>query len=202
MKVIGITGQSGSGKTTVSEILNKRPNTKIINADKLAKKMTAEKSAYFEEIKEQFKEDGIVLENGKLNRPKLAALIYGNNEKLKQLNQITFKHLLPKIEAEICNAEKNIKLVVIDAPLLFEAGLDKLCDYTIAVQTSERLKIKRICERDHISEKTAKARLEIQQTNEFYRKKVDFVLMNDEHITIKVLEKEIYKILNEIENKE
>lgn len=195
MKVIGITGSSGSGKTTISEILDKRQDTKVINADKIAKSLTNSETQYFAEIKDAFQKEDILLEDGNLNRAKLADLIYHDKESLEKLNQITFKHLLPKIADEMQNVEINIKFIVIDAPLLFEAGLDKFCDITVAVQTTEPTKIKRICERDHISEEMAKDRLKIQKTNEFYRGKVDYVIENDEETTLEELEGEVAEIL-------
>lgn len=191
MKVIGITGSSGSGKTTISEILDKRQDTKVINADKIAKSLTNAETEYFAEIKRAFQKENILLEDGSLNRAQLADLIYHDKTSLEKLNQITFKHLLPKIADEMKQVEANIKFIVIDAPLLFEAGLDKFCDVTVAVQTSEDTKIKRICARDHISQEMAKDRLKIQKTNEFYYGKVDYVITNDEETTKEELEEKL-----------
>lgn len=195
MKVIGITGSSGSGKTTISEILDKRQDTKVINADKIAKTLTNAETEYFAEIKRAFQKENILLEDGSLNRAKLADLIYHDKESLEKLNQITFKHLLPKIADEMKQVKANIKFIVIDAPLLFEAGLDKFCDVTVAVQASEDTKIKRICARDHISQEMAKDRLKIQKTNEFYHGKVDYVITNDEETTLEELERKVTEIL-------
>ena len=195
MKIIGITGSSGSGKTTISEILDKRQDTKVINADKIAKSLTNVETEYFAEIKSTFQKQNILLEDGSLNRAKLADLIYHDKESLEKLNQITFKHLLPKIADEMQNVETNIKFIVIDAPLLFEAGLDKFCDVTVAVQTSEDTKIKRICARDHISEEMAKDRLKIQKANEFYYGKVDYVIVNDEETSLEELERKVEEII-------
>lgn len=200
MKVIGITGSSGSGKTTISEILDKRQDTKVINADKIAKTLTNAETEYFAEIKMAFQKENILLENGSLNRAKLADLIYHDKASLEKLNQITFKHLLPKIVYEMQNIENNIKFIVIDAPLLFEAGLDEFCDVTAAVQTSEQTKIKRICTRDHISEKMAKDRLKIQKSNEFYQGKVDYVIENDEETTMEELQKKVNEIIEKLSN--
>ena len=198
MKVIGITGSSGSGKTTISEILGKRQDTKVINADKMAKELTNLKTEYFSEIIAAFQNYNIVLENGNLNRAKLADLIYHDKASLEKLNQITFKHLLPKIEQEIQNLDKTIKLIVIDAPLLFEAKLDKFCDATIAVETTQDVKIKRICERDKIPEEVAKDRLRIQKSNEFYTQNANYVIENSENTTFETLQQEVNKILEDI----
>lgn len=198
MKVIGITGSSGSGKTTISEILGKRQDTKVINADKMAKTLTNAETEYFAEIKRAFQKQNILLEDGSLNRAKLADLIYHDRESLEKLNQITFKHLLPKIEQEIQNADETIQLIVLDAPLLFEAKLDKFCDTTIAIQATEKLKIQRICERDKISEKMARARLKIQKGDEFYRQNADYVIENDEDTNLEILEEQVNKILRNL----
>lgn len=198
MKVIGITGSSGSGKTTISEILGKRQDTKVINADKMAKELTNLKTEYFSEIIAAFQNYNIVLENGNLNRAKLADLIYHDKASLEKLNQITFKHLLPKIEQEIQNLDETIKLIVIDAPLLFEAKLDKFCDATIAVETTQDVKIKRICERDKIPEKVAKDRLRIQKSNEFYTQNANYVIENSENTTFETLQQEVNKILEDL----
>lgn len=198
MKVIGITGSSGSGKTTISELLGKRKDTKVINADKMAKSLTNVETEYFSEIKEAFQKDNILLENGDLNRVKLADLIYHDKASLEKLNQITFKHLLPKIAQEIQNVDETIKLIVIDAPLLFESELDKFCDATIAVETTQDVKIKRICERDKILEKVAKDRLRIQKSNEFYTQNADYVIENSENTSFETLQQEVNKILEKL----
>ncbi len=198
MKVIGITGSSGSGKTTISEILGKRQDTKVINADKMAKELTNLKTEYFSEIIAAFQNYNIVLENGNLNRAKLADLIYHDKASLEKLNQITFKHLLPKIEQEIQNLDETIKVIVIDAPLLFEAKLDKFCDTTIAVETTQDVKIKRICERDKIPEKVAKDRLRIQKSNEFYTQNANYMIENSENTTFETLQQEVNKILEDL----
>ncbi len=199
MKIIGITGSSGSGKTTISKILSQRKDVKIINVDQIAKNLTNAQTDYFLEIKQAFQDDDILLENGSLNRKKLAELIYQDDTKRQKLNCITFKHLVPAIMQQTNDLPDDIKMVIIDAPLLFEAGLEKYCDFTIAMQASIEVKIDRICKRDHIPEEIAKARLEIQQTNEFYRKNADCVIENDENTTIEVLTKRINEILRKFQ---
>lgn len=198
MKIIGITGASGSGKTTISQILNQRQDTKVIDADKMAKQMTTNlETEYFLAIKKAFEKEQIISKDGTLNRAQLAQLIYHDENNLKKLNQITFRYLIPKIINEIKCVSAEIEWIIIDAPLLFEAGLEKYCDVTIALDVPERLKINRICKRDKITEKVAKERLHIQKDNEFYKQKSDYVIMNDENTTIQDLEQKINEILKE-----
>lgn len=201
MKVIGITGASGSGKTTISQIISKIDGIKVLDADKMAKKLTTGESEYFVDVKMAFGDDDIILPNGNLNRAKLAQIIYNSDEKLQKLNKITFKHLVPKILNEIAEARKcNVKIIAIDAPLLFEAEIDKYCDYIITLEVSDKLKIKRMCERDNISEEIAQSRLSIQNDNDFYIKKSDYTIKNDENTTIEDLKNEMQNIINEIES--
>ena len=191
MKIIGITGASGSGKTTISQKFNQRKDTKVIDADKIVKEMAKPNTPYLLEIQKTFQKEAVIFENGTLNRPKLAQLIYKDEESLKKLNRITFNYLIPRIVEEIKNVSADIQRIVIDAPLLFEAHLDEYCDFTVALYVPDELKIKRICARDKISENVAKDRLKIQKSNEFYKQKADCVIINDENTSLQDLEEQV-----------
>ena len=198
--VIGITGSSGAGKSTACEILEQKYHFKIITADEIAKELSKKGTPYLSEIVAKFGND-ILLENGELNRRKLADMIYQNEEKRKQLNECTLKYIKKEIEekekkikkvkkkkkADCSNSismeiDKNLKkLIAIDAPLLFEAGLDKICDITIAIVSADRNKqIQRMMERDNIDKAHATARLNAQHSNEFYMSKCQYTITNDE----------------------
>lgn len=145
-----------------------------------------------------FHEDEILLDDGNLNRAKLAKLIYENEKYLKKLNQLTFQYLIPKIVNEIKNVTNDIKIVIIDAPLLFESGLDKYCDHILTLLVPDSLKVRRICKRDGISEEIAKERLKVQNKNDFYVKKSDYVIVNDENTTIEDIEEKLNEIIQKI----
>lgn len=173
--IIGITGNSGSGKTIISKILAEKINAKIIDADKIAKKMTSNKTEYLKEIIKIFGQE--ILEDDKLNRKKLAEIIYKNKIKKHQLDKLTYKYVAKEIQKEVFSeAGKN---VIIDAPLLFESGLNKICEINIAVIAKKSIKIERICKRDKIEIETAKARLAIQRAENYYTRKADYVLENN-----------------------
>ena len=197
MKILGITGSSGSGKTTLSKILNERDDVKVIDADKIVKEMSVPGTEYLNAISEKFGQE-ILLEDGNLNRKALAHKIYNDNNAREELNKLTFNYvvneMLRRIK-EITLNETAIKIVVIDAPLLFEAGLDEVCDYVVALVADKELKIRRICLRDNIDEKTAESRLNIQNDDTFYTQKADFVITNSKDCDLKI---EIEKVLKEI----
>lgn len=195
MKVIGITGSSGSGKTTLSKILNNRNDIKIINADEVVKELSVPGTEYFNAIKETFGQD-VFCEDGNLNKKKLARRIYNNDIDRENLNKLTFNYVVKEIISRIINVNlKEIKFVILDAPLLFESKLDRCCDYVIALVADFDLKVRRICERDNIDQETAKSRLKIQNEDSFYTEKSDFVIYNNENTDFKI---EIEKIFKEI----
>ena len=173
--VIGITGNSGTGKSEIAKLLAEKINAEIINADLVAKKLSEPGNIYNEKIVELFGEE--ILENKKINRKKLADIIYNNSQKRELVNNLTYIY----VGNEIKHMVKLIKNqnVIIDAPLLFESGLDKICDFTIAVLADEKTKVERICKRDGIDESVAKERLAIQPEIEYYRNHADYLMGNN-----------------------
>ena len=195
MKVIGVTGSSGSGKTTLSKILNERADVRVIDADKVVKELSVPGTEYLNAIRDTFGQD-VFLEDGNLNRKKLAKKIYNDNIARENLNKLTFNYVVKEIISRVINIDSNeVKFAIIDAPLLFESGLNKCCDYVISLIADFELKVRRICKRDNIDEETAKSRLNIQKEDSFYIEKSDFVIHNSENSDLKV---EIEKIFKEI----
>lgn len=193
MKVIGITGNSGAGKTTVCEIMKNSYEVNIIDADKVAKSLSKKGTAYLKAIENTFGTE-IIKEDGNLNRNLLAKKIYENHEDRNKLNNLTFIYVVDEIKNILKQNEGKINIV--DAPLLFEAGLEKICDKVITVVATQELKIKRICERDGLDIEVAKSRLKIQNDEEFYIDKSDFVIRNNG--SREDLENQIKNIMNEI----
>lgn len=181
MKIIGITGNSGSGKSFISEVvLNKYKSVAIIDADKIAREMSNINTLYYKEIVKKFGKD-ILKENLEINRKLLANIIFNNNKKREELNSITFKYVVDEIKNKIkSNNDKNV--IIIDVPLLFESGLDKICDITLGVISNEDIKIDRICKRDNLSVMEAKDRLKVQLNDEVLREKCDYIIENNGNI--------------------
>ncbi len=180
MKVLGITGPSGSGKTTLCSIFKENYNATIIDADGVAKVLsTNPETEYFKKMVELFGES-ILNDDGSLKRKEIAIIIYNDFQKRDALNKLTFKYVAEDICSQVLELKKSdTQYVVIDVPLLYEAKMENICDKVIAVVAEDKEKILRICRRDNISEELARQRLDIQNNNEFFINKADFVIHNN-----------------------
>ena len=174
--IIGLTGGSGTGKSTITDVFIENGYV-IIDPDKIYAQVIAPESACIREIADVFG-DEYILPDGSLNRSKMRTLVFSDKEKLEILNKITHKYVIERMNEEILGAGK--KDVVIDAPLLFSAGLYKMCDKIVCVVSSEKNRIDRITARDGIDEKSALARINAQMTNEEYIEKSDYVIENND----------------------
>lgn len=190
MKIIGITGNSGSGKSTISKLISKNYEAKIIDADKIAKEMTKNNGEYLQAIRQAFGND--VIKNNELDRKKLADIVFLNRTEKEKLDGLTFEYVVEEIKKELeANQNLDYQYIILDVPLLFESKLDKLCDYTIGVIAPKTEKIKRICKRDKLSKEKALQRLNSQPNDEFFTKNCNTVINNEN-------KEETIKMMNEI----
>lgn len=190
MKIIGITGNSGSGKSTISKLISKNYEAKIIDADKIAKEMTKNNGEYLQAIRQAFGND--IIKNNELDRKKLADIVFLNKAEKEKLDGLTFEYVVEEIKKELeANQNLDYQYIILDVPLLFESKLDKLCDYTIGVIAPQTEKIKRICKRDKLSKEKALQRLNSQPNDEFFTKNCNTVINNEN-------KEETIKMVNEI----
>lgn len=188
MKIIGITGNSGSGKSTIAKIIKEECNGIIIDADKIAKNMTNTSTEYLKEIAKAF---GInVINDNQLNRQKMADIIFNDKMQKEKLDKITFKYVVDEIKMQVDLAKEKYNYIILDVPLLFESKLNELCNYTVGVISDKKDKINRICARDNISKEKAIQRIDSQPDNKFYINNCDYIINNSriEEITAKVHE--------------
>lgn len=190
MKIVGVTGSSGAGKTEACKILEKKYDAEIIDADEVAKKLSKKGTLYLNSIVDSFGQD-IVYKNGALNRKKLASMIYEDDKKREQLNECTFDYIVQEIKNRINNIDHK-EVILIDAPLLFESGLDSICDMVIVILANREEQIERICRRDKITKEEAQKRLNAQNSNAFFEESGDMQIKNDG--TLNQLEEKLKRI--------
>jgi dephospho-CoA kinase len=192
LKIIGVTGGIGSGKSTVSRILRDL-GAKIVSADKIARDIVHKGEKALLEIVEHFG-DEILTSNGELDRKKLGTIVFGNNEKLEVLNSITHKYIAEKIVniVEQFKMDNKSGIMVIDAPIPVEHGFIDIVDQVWVVTADIDVRVKRIIERDGITREEALSRINSQKKESEYLDIADEVLVNNGEI--EELEKEVARL--------
>lgn len=174
--IIGITGGIASGKTIVSDYV-KKLGYPVVDADVLAREIMKPGSPTLKKVCDTFGEE-LLEENGTLNRKALAKRIFHNDQARQCLDEITHPaiRLLAKKEFERLKGEKIIFFVV---PLLYESGMDDLCDDVWLVYAKESLRKNRLSLRDNIDENYAQKKIDAQMSDEERLNKGARILYND-----------------------
>ena len=176
--VIGLTGQSGAGKTTVCEVF-RREGFDVINADLISREVMGKGEPCLNELAEAFGKE-IILPDGSLDRKKLGEIVFSDRERLRQLDCICYPYIIFRIIKRIEElSAQGSRLIILDAPTLFESNADDLCDLIISVTADEALREKRIILRDNISPEAARKRFESQYSEHFFVSHSDFVIKNN-----------------------
>ena len=179
MKIIGLTGQTGAGKSTVAAWLRAH-GTVCIDADRVSRAVTKPGTAAFKEVIAAFGKE-MLSADGTLNRRALGSLVFADEVKRKQLESILFPHIIADIRRQLERAEKNgAAVAVLDAPTLFESGLDKICTRTVGVVADENRRYDRIVARDGLTADAAKARMNAQKSEAFFRTHCDAIIENND----------------------
>ena len=177
MKIIGLTGGIGTGKSTVSAYLAQK-GCKIIDADLISHQMTEAGSPCLAEIKAAFGED-VFLRDGNLDRKKVGRLVFADATKKKTLEQIITRRVIEKTLRILqdCRAQQE-DLVVLDAPLLFECGMQRYTDDTWLVVCRTETRLRRIAARDGLAEEDIQKRIANQMSTEQKEKLADYIIDN------------------------
>ena len=170
--IIGITGGTGCGKTTLLEAIEAAGGL-VLDCDAIYHELLRSDKEMLAAIENRF--PGTV-ENGALQRKKLGAIVFADDAALADLNRIT--HSAVKREV-LRRLERENTLVAIDAIGLFEGGLAELCDMTVAVCAPVEMRVQRIMLRDGISEEYARSRIAAQHSDDWFRDRCSHVLEND-----------------------
>lgn len=172
---LGLTGPTGAGKTTVARLLEQN-GIPLVDADAIARTVTEKGSPVLSALADAFGND-ILFPDGSLDRRALAAVAFSSKENTEKLNAVTHPAILARIRRALADAAGDA--VILDAPLLFETGLDALCDHTAAIVADEAVRLARITARDGISEEAAKKRMAVQPDTAFYAARADILLYNN-----------------------
>ena len=164
IKIIGITGNSGSGKSYIAKKFAEQENGFVICADEIAHKVMAPGGAAYDEIIEAFGNE-ILSESGHINRKILGPIVFSDSKKRELLEQISHKHVISeidKLKESAQNSDVGYKCIIIDAPLLIEAGLHHIVDEVWAVYADIETRLARVMTRDGISREDALRRFSAQ----------------------------------------
>lgn len=176
MKIIGITGGTGGGKTTVLKQL-RSCGALIIDCDELYHEMLRRNEKLLEDIESEF--SGVVIA-GELDQKALGNRVFSNHEALEKLNEITHRYIMTELEKILADwATQGGELVAIDAIALIESGISERCDSIIGVIADRETRIERIMQRDNISREYAEKRVDAQKENAYFEAKCDRIIRNN-----------------------
>ena len=170
--IIGITGGTGSGKTTLLDLIRDHGGL-VLDCDAIYHKLLSTDTDLLNAIEQRF--PGTV-EDGTLNRKKLGAIVFADEDALQDLNRITHGAVKQEVLRQL---SQKPALAAIDAIGLFEGGLGELCDVTVAVTAPKEARIHRLIVRDGITEEYARKRIAAQHDDDWFRKRCDHILVND-----------------------
>lgn len=181
--IIGLTGESGAGKSTVAKFLE-MSGFYIVDCDGISRTLDTDRE-YVAQVESAFGADAVFFGGGqkRVNRKALGQMLFGKDARsgnVEKLNAISHPIIIARVHEEIAHATEFGRSVIIDAPLLFESGLDKICDVTVGVIAPIDVRISRLCARDGITEDMAQKRFAKQKDDAFLRANCTYIIMNDE----------------------
>lgn len=176
--VVGLTGGIASGKSTVANML-KEMNIPVIDADVEARNAVIKGEPAYEQIVKVFG-GGILREDGEIDRQKLGAIIFHDEQKRLQLNQIVHPEVRRRMLKQKEDAlQRGEKIVVLDIPLLFESKLTYMVDKTILVSADRDVQLKRLMLRNSLTAEDAEARINSQMPLADKKKLADEIINNN-----------------------
>ena len=191
-KLIGLTGQSGAGKSTVAEVFAKL-GAYVINADKIVAELYNAGSPCLKAVAAEFGQD-ILNPDGTLDRRLLAQRAFASRERTDALNRLVHPFVTARLFELLRGAEG---IVVFDAPQLFEANADVICDAVVAVTADKDIRVKRIIKRDSLSEEQAMLRVNAQYGEEYFRARADYIIENNfDEESLRIQAEKVYNKLN------
>ncbi len=175
--IVGLTGGFGVGKSSVAQLF-KNLGADVIDADKIAHDGMKKGSPVFDAVIELF-EEALHPAGKKMDREKVAEIVFEDPKRRKELEAIIHPYVYEKIKEK--SEASQSRVVLVEVPLLFEAGFEKLCDKVLAVSCNSSVKMKRL-KRKRFSEQEVRARERAQMAESLKAKKADFIIDNSRSI--------------------
>ncbi|MBR3996033.1 MAG: dephospho-CoA kinase [Clostridia bacterium] len=198
MLVLGVTGQSGAGKGELCNIMEQL-GACCLDTDKTAREVVLPGTQCLSELVAHFGNE-ILCNDGTMDRKKVASIVFSDREELEFLTTTTHKYIIEKIKQWLFERElSGDKIVIIDAPQLFDAGADFYCNFKLCVLADKEIRADRIMTRDGISYDEAMARINSQKDDEYFRERCDYVVYNNGNL--EKLKKNTIKIYDELMSK-
>ncbi|MFC1709534.1 dephospho-CoA kinase [Candidatus Omnitrophota bacterium] len=191
--VIGITGGFCTGKSEVARVF-KGLGAKIIDLDRLAHSTLAPKTATFKKIVKVFGKD--ILRNNRVDRSVLARKVFGSKNRLAKLNSIVHPVVIRQMLTIIRKSRKKYRIIAVEAPLLFEAGLKKYFNYVIVVKTNKKNQLTRAEKKTGLSKKEVLERIKSQWSLKKKAAQADFIIDNNR--SIKEVRRQTKRIWNNL----
>lgn len=178
MLTIGLTGPTGAGKSTVAELFAAF-GVPVIDADRVWRELLIPPSDCLTELARRFGRE-ILNPDGSLNRPALGRLVFSDSAELEALDTLAHSRIMTDVGRRLrLLRESGCRAAVFDAPQLFEAGADRICNVIVSVLADREIRLGRITRRDSIAEADALRRMASQKPDSFFRAHSDYIIENN-----------------------
>lgn len=174
---VGITGGTGSGKSSVCNYLTKK-GLQVIDSDAIARKLLDRGTVTYDLVVSHFGEK-ILKANGEINRQLLSSIVFGSSDELNFLQNVVTKETVEIVKELLEKSSPEMKIIFLDAPLLFETGLDQDVDIVWFVLASQEKRLKRLSKRDGIPVFEIEKRMSAQMPEEQKEMLADIVIENE-----------------------
>ncbi len=197
MKVIGIVGGIGAGKSTIVALMNEIKPMTIISADLIGHEILLKGESAYEQIIQDFGKD-ILDDSGEIIRSKLGQIVFGDEGRLNRLNAITHPIILERIKARIAHAKKVApsKHIILEAALLLESGLVDLTDVVIAVYADRNLRVNRVMVREGVEHDHVLKRMAAQKEWEEMKEAASYII--DNSFSLETTKEQIRQLLGKL----
>ena len=176
--IVGLTGQTGAGKSTVGRRFAEL-GFGVIDCDKVSREVTVAGSRCLAALTKEF---GASIQNtdGSLNRRTLGKIVFSDREKLERLDRVIFPYIRENIQEKIeLLRQEGFSVIVLDAPTLFESGANDMCDCIVSVLADSAVRQRRIVKRVGLSEEEARRRMDSQLPEHYLKEHSDYVICNN-----------------------